>query len=99
MRSGRKKQKRAFDESCMRKSRPKMPRCICGSNIKYMLGIASPSLYQLTAAGYFGEEKAQQLEEFEFEFARFQCWERKLTKKGWKRLQNEARRRRKEGKT
>lgn len=67
MRAGRKRQKRAFIEAYMRKSRPKPPRCIFASKIKYMLGIASPSLYQLTAAGYFGEEKAKQLEEYEKE--------------------------------
>ena len=86
MRKGRRQQKRVFDERHMRKSRPKMPRCICASKVKYMLGIASPSLYQLAAAGYFGKENEKQLEEFEFEFARFQCYRRELTKGEWKRL-------------
>lgn len=35
----------------MQRRRPKPPRCICGNEIKRQLGIVSPSLYWIAAAG------------------------------------------------
>ena len=98
MRKGKRHQKGAFIEAYMQKSRPKLPRCICSSKIKDMLGIASPSLYQLTACGYFGKKNEKQLREYEYNFARFQCYKRTLTKEGWKWLKRETKKRGKEGK-
>ena len=48
-----------FYPEYMERRRPKTPRCICENEIKRQLGIISPSLYGIVAAGGKGEEEAK----------------------------------------
>ena len=65
--------KRIFDNSCMVKKRPKIPKEYQSDFIKRKLGIISPSLRLM----HYNSE-------FEMKYLMWLCWERRLTKDVWK---------------
>lgn len=91
-----KKKKQIFYPEYMEKRRPKTPRCICENEIKRQLGIVSPSLYWIVAAGGKGERAAKELAEYDRKVARYSCYKRQLSKERWKALYREYRKERRE---
>ena len=67
--------KRIFDNSCMVKKRPKIPKEYQSNFIKRKLGIISPSLRLM----HYNAD-------FEMKYLMWLCWERRLTKDVWKTL-------------
>lgn len=76
----------------MQRRRPKPPRCICGNEIKRQLGIVSPSLYWIAAAGGLGEEAAKELAEYNRKTELYLCCKRRPGKERWKELYKKRRR-------
>lgn len=93
---GRKERKKMqiFYPEYMERRRPKTPRCICENEIKRQLGIISPSLYGIVAAGGKGEEEAKELAEYSRKAERYLCYKRRLSKERWKALYREYRKER-----
>ena len=83
-----------FYPEYMERHRPKTPRCICENEIKRQLGIVSPSLYWIVAAGGKGEEAAKELAEYSRKIERYLCYKRRLSKERWKALYREYRKER-----
>ena len=83
---------RIFYPEYMQRRRPKPPRGICKNEIKRHLGIVSPSLYGIVAAGGKGEEAAKELAEYNRKIEQYLCCERRLGKKRWKALYKKGRR-------
>lgn len=95
---GRKGKRKAqpFYSKYMEKCRPKAPGCICKNEFKRQLGIVSPSLYWIVAAGGKGEQAANELKEYERKMRRYLCYKRALSKERWKALYRECRKERRE---
>lgn len=95
---GRKGKRKAqpFYNEYMEKRRPKAPGCICENEFKRRLGIVSPSLYWIVAAGGKGEQAANELKEYERKMGRYLCYKRALSKERWKALYRERRKERRE---
>lgn len=85
------KNKQPFYKEFMIKRRPKTPKCICNGKINRALGIISPSLRMIVAAGGKGTDAAEQLEIFERQTARYLCYKRQLNKDKWKMLYRQHR--------
>lgn len=82
---------RPFYSDYMTKHRPKPPKSICKNVLLRQLGIASPSLRLIVAAGGKGGKAAHELDEYEIKMMRYLCYKRKLRKSGWKFLYRECR--------
>lgn len=94
-RKGKKKMQPFYSEY-MEKRRPKTPGCICENEFKRQLGIVSPSLCGIVAAGGKGEQAANELKEYERKMRRYLCYKRALSKERWKALHRECRKERRE---
>lgn len=91
-----KKKMQIFYLEYMEKCRPKPPCCICENEIKRRLGIVSPSLCWIVAAGSKGEKAAKELAEYNRKVTRYLCYKRQLSKERWKALYREYRKERRE---
>lgn len=90
------KNKQPFYKEFMTRRRPTPPRCVCSNALHRYLGIISPSLRWIVAAGDKGKEAARELAEFEKETARYLCFKRKLNRQQWQKLYRQYRKERRE---
>lgn len=86
-----KKKTQIFYPEYMERRRPKTPRSICGNGMKRLMGIVSPSLCWIVAAGGKGEAAAKELAEYNRKMERYLCYKRRLNKERWKALYREYR--------
>ena len=78
--------KKIFYEEYMQRKRPMKPKSIHSSTLNKILGITSPSLLLVVAAGGKGREEQKNLYEYEEQRLKYMCYKRKLKKEEWKRL-------------
>lgn len=75
----------------MTKKRPNPPKSVFSNRFDKIIGIISPSLYQMVKMGAKGEIEYFRLIDYEIEFLKYLCYKRKLNKSQWKRLYRDCR--------